>query len=77
MSTNFSTLGGQVTKGEAFTKLLYHLDEARDQCLVISHLLQTEDTDKDRTLAQGWRAIEELLHRMRTQITKLAQGTIQ
>lgn len=77
MTTNFSTLGGVVTKGEAFSKLLHHLDEARDQCLVMAHLLQTEDTNKDRNRAQGWRAIEQLLHRVRTQITKLAQGTIQ
>jgi hypothetical protein len=77
MATNFSTIGGQVTRGECFSKLLYHMDELRDQCLVMAHLYQTEDTTKDSTLATGWRGIEELLHRMRTQMTKLAQGTIQ
>ena len=77
MATNFSTLGGTVTKGETFSKLIYHIDEARDMCSTLGHLHQTEDTDKDRLRAQGWRAIEELLHRMRSQIIQLAKGTIQ
>lgn len=77
MATNFSTIGGVVTRGEAFTKLIHHVDEARDQCLVIAHLHQTEDNPKDANLAQGWRALEELLHRARTNIVTLAQGSIQ
>lgn len=71
------TFGGDVTRGETFSKLLYHLDETRSLCAVMAHLHRTEDSRKDATMAQGWLAIEQLLHRMRTQITKLAQGTIQ
>lgn len=77
MTTNFSTFGGKVTRGETFVKLLHHMDELRDQCLVMAHLHQTEGTAQDSTIASGWRGIEELLHRMRIQMTKLAQGSIQ
>lgn len=76
MVTNFSTRGGVVTRSEAYVKLLHHLDEARDQCAVIAHLHQTEDTDKDRVLAMGWLAVAELIYRMRAKVTDLAQGKL-
>lgn len=75
-TTNFSTIGGQVTRGETYSKLLHHLSEAEDCMQVMGHLHQTEDTDKDRLLAHGWRGMAELIQRLRTQITKLAMGQI-
>lgn len=67
------TIGGVATKGEAFTKLLYHLDEARDMAAVISHLHNTEDSEMDKLLARGWIGIAELLKMQREHIVKMAQ----
>jgi len=74
--TNFSTKGGLVTRSETFTKLLHHLDEARDCCAVIAHIHKTEDTNKDNVLAMGWLAVAELMKRMREKVVELAQGKL-
>jgi hypothetical protein len=76
MVTNFSTRGGVVTRSEAYVKLLHHLDEARDQAAVISHLHKTEGTKKDDVMAMGWFAVAELMRRTRDQVTELAQGKL-
>ena len=39
--SKYSTIGGQVTRGEAFAKLIHHLNEAADQAAVLSHLHDT------------------------------------
>lgn len=75
--SKYETLGGHVTRGEAFSKALYHLDELRDQLSVISHLHRTEGSHVDEQLALGFAAMEQLLHRVRTQLTKMAQGKLQ
>jgi hypothetical protein len=75
--SKYETLGGYVTKSEAFSKFMHHIREAQDQALVISHLLRTEDTKKDELLATGWRGIAELMDRIHAQVLKLGQGKMQ
>ena len=70
----YERTAGVVTRGETFAKLNETLIEAEELCSVMAHLHATEDTDKDKLLATGWRAVSQLLYRMRAQIIKLAQG---
>ena len=77
MSSKYSTTGGTVTRGDAFTKLLWHLREAADQAAVLSHLHNTEDSAMDKLVAKGWLGIHELILRMVAQITKLAANKFQ
>ena len=77
MVTNFSTIGGVVTKGETFSLLLHHLDMARDQMLVMSHLHKTEDSNKDDLRAKGWAAMAEMHKLIRHKVVEMAKGSIQ
>ncbi len=75
--SKYSTIGGQVTRGEAFAKLIHHLNEAADQAAVLSHLHNTEVSEMDALSAKGWLGVHELLLRMRHQITELAKNKFQ
>ena len=75
--SKYSTTAGVPTRGDAFTKLIYHLNEAADQAALMSHLHSTEDSEMDKLTAKGWLGIHELLLRTRTQITKLAMNKFQ
>lgn len=75
--SKYSTTAGVPTRGDAFTKLIYHLNEAADQAALLSHLHSTEDSEMDKLTAKGWLGIHELLLRTRTQITKLAMNKFQ
>lgn len=77
MSEPFSTIGGVATKDEAYRKLMHHIDECRNQCLVIGHLCNTEDDQRSKLLAKGWYGIEEMLTMMRVQILEIAKGKMQ
>lgn len=77
MSEPFSTIGGVVTKDEAYRKLMFHLDEARNQALVIGHLHQTEDSNLDKLIAKGWYGVEEMLKMMQEQIRQIAMKRMQ
>lgn len=78
MSTSkYSTTAGIPTRGDAFSKLIHHLNEAADQAAVLSHLHRTEDAKMDALSAQGWLGVHELLLRTRAQITKLAMNKFQ
>ena len=68
----YSTLGGTVTIDESYRLLMHHLSEARNQCLVISHLRMTDDTNQARLIAKGWTATEEMLSMMQEQIRQIA-----
>lgn len=70
----YERTAGVVTRGETFAKLNETLIEAEELCAVMAHLHATEDADKDKLLATGWRAVSQLLYRMRAQVIKLAQG---
>ena len=74
---HYETVGGQVTRGETFAKLIDHIREAEELCYVLSHLQNTEDGHKDKLLATGWRGIGQLLERMRSQCTKMAVNKLQ
>lgn len=71
------TIGGVVTRGETYTKLLHHLVECQELCAVMSHLHQTEDSAMDKTLAHGWLAIAEHMRVMQHQVTKMAMNKLQ
>lgn len=71
------TIGGQATRGETFSHLLHHLDEARECCAIMAHLHNTEGNDADKLLARGWLGIAELLQKMRHQVTQLAMKRMQ
>lgn len=73
----YSTIGGIATKDEAYRLLMHHISEARNQCLVISHLLRTEDDNRSRLLAKGWVGVEEMLTMMQEQIRQIAMTRIQ
>ena len=75
--SKYSTIGGTVTRGEAFAKLIHHLNEAADQAAVLSHLHNTETSQMDALSAKGWFGVHELLLRMRHQITELAKNKFQ
>lgn len=77
MSEPFSTIGGIATKDEAYRKLEHHIDEARNQCLVISHLFNTEDDQRSKLLARGWRGVDEMLTMMQAQIRQIMMGKLQ
>lgn len=77
MSEPFSTIGGVPTKDEAYRKLMFHLDEARNQALVIGHFHQTEDSNMDKLLAKGWYGVGEMLAMTKEQIRQLAMKRMQ
>ena len=77
MTSKYSTTAGIPTRGDAFTKLIHHLNEAADQAALLSHLHSTEDSEMDKLTAKGWLGVHELLLRTRTQITKLAMNKFQ
>lgn len=73
----YETIGGQVTRGETFAKLIDLMKQVRTQCAVMSHLHNTEGNDADKLLARGWLGIEELMHRVEHQMTQLAMNKLQ
>ena len=75
--SKYSTTGGTVTRGDAYAKLIHHLQEAADQAAVLSHLHNTEDSQLDKLVAKGWLGVHELILRLVTQITKLAMNKFQ
>lgn len=69
------TLGGQPSRGETFSKLLHHLDEARECAAVMAHLHNTEEGDT--LMVKGWLGVAELFQQLRKQVTKLAMKRMQ
>ena len=62
------------TKDEAYRLLMHHISEARNQCLVISHLHNTEDDNRSKLLAKGWAGMEEMLTMVQEQIRQIAMA---
>lgn len=78
MSEPFSTMGGMPTRDEAYRKLMHHLDECINQCLVIGHFFNTEDDNKSKLLAKGWYGIgNEMLPMFKEQVRQLAMKRMQ
>lgn len=76
MADPIPTIGGYATVGEAYVKLMYHMEEAQNLCAVIAHL-ENAQGNTGTLLARGWLGISELLKQMQHQITKLAQRKLQ
>lgn len=75
--SKYSTKGGVATSGEAFSKLLWHLDEAADQMAVLMHLERANaNNNKSRALADGWFAMSEMFKLIRGRIVMLAKGKL-
>lgn len=78
MTDPFSTLGGVATKDEAYRKLVYHIEEAMNQCLVIGHFYNTEDDNASKLIAKGWYGIgNEMLPMFKEQIRQLMMRRMQ
>lgn len=77
MTEPYPTSGGHLTRGEVFTKILYHIDELRDLCCMMSHLHKTEGGQMDLLLAKGWLGVNEMLAMFRRQVTEMAKGKLQ
>lgn len=76
MSERLPTIGGQVTRGEVYSKLLHHLRESQELCAVMGHLHQTESSEMDKVLAKGWLGMSELMGRTAHQVTQLAMNKL-
>jgi len=73
----YSRIGGIATKDEAYRLLMHHVSEARNQCLVISHLHNTEDDNRSKLLAKGWAGMEEMLAMVQEQLRQIAMNRMQ
>jgi hypothetical protein len=69
---SYSTFAGIPTADEAYRLLLHHISEARNQCLVISHLRMTEDDNRAKLIAKGWAGMEEMLAMVQEQVRQIA-----
>ena len=77
MTEAYSRIGGIATRDEAIRLLMYHIDEARNQSLVIGHLYNTEDDNHSKLLAKGWYGMGEMLAMIKEQLRQLAMGKLQ
>jgi len=77
MTSKYNTTAGVPTRGDAFSKLLWHLNEAADQAAVISHLHATEGSQMENLMAKGWLGVHEMLLMIRAKITEMAKNKFQ
>lgn len=75
--SKYQTIGGQVTAGETFVKVIDLLDQLMDQLAMMAHVTRAQGSKKDAALADGWLALVEMFKRVRFQVTKLAEGRMQ
>lgn len=73
------TLGGQVTQGEVYSKLLHHLREAQSLMATMAHLIQMQDSSNqmEGLLAKGWLGMSEMMGVVIDRVTKLATKRLQ
>lgn len=71
------TIGGVVTRGEVFTKLLDHIRECQDLAATMAHLHNTENNDMDKLLARGWLGMSEMFKLTAHQVIELAKNKLQ
>jgi len=74
---SYSRIDGIATKDEAYRLLMHHVSKARNQCLVISHLHNTEDDNRSKLLAKGWAGMEEMLAMVQEQLRQIAMNRMQ
>lgn len=79
MSDLLPTVGGVVTQGEVFVKLLHHLRESQSLMATSAHLIQMQDSSNplDALRAKGWLAMAEMMGMVVEKVTELAQGKLQ
>ena len=75
--SKYPTFGGHVTRAEAYTKLMHHIEEAQDMAAVLSHLHNTESSEMDLLMAKGWLGVSEMMKMIRWKITELAKNKFQ
>jgi hypothetical protein len=73
----WETQSGLPTTALMYEQLTEHLILAQENCLMLSHLVHTEDGIKDKALALGWQAVAERLRVMQAMVTSMAQGRLQ
>ncbi len=75
--SKYSTTAGIPTRGDAYAKLMHHLNEAQDQAAILSHLHNTEDSEMDKLMAKGWLGVSGLIKRMSWTISEMARRRMQ
>ncbi len=70
----YETIGGQVTRGETFAKMIHNLREAQECAAVLSHL---SGLNNEKLNSQGWLATSEMLKKTAINVTKFAQKGFQ
>lgn len=70
----YETIGGQVTRGETYAKLMDHLREVQECCYVLAHLHRTEGSKKDAVMAGLWMAFGEAFKEHQRKITMIEGG---
>ena len=75
--SKYSTTAGTPTRGDAYAKLIHHLNEAQDQAYVLSHIHNTEDSEMDKLMAKGWLGVGGLIKRMAWTIAEFARRRMQ
>jgi hypothetical protein len=73
----WETQSGLPTLALMYEQLTEHLILAQENCLMLSHLVNTEDGVKDAALSKGWQAVAERLRVMQAMVTSMAQGRLQ
>lgn len=71
------TIGGVVTRGEVYMKMLDHLRQVQDLTATMAHLHNTENNDMDKLLAKGWLGMTELFKQVEHRVTSLAMNKLQ
>jgi hypothetical protein len=75
--SKYETIGGQVTRGETYAKMMDHLREVQDCCAIMAHLHNTEGNDMDKLLAKGWLGMAEMFRLVQFKVTQLAMNKMQ
>ncbi len=75
--SKYPTIGGVLTRGEVYIKIIHMMDELMDLLAMMAHLHQTENNGMDTLLAKGWLGMVEMFKMIRIKITELAKGSIQ
>jgi hypothetical protein len=73
----YERVAGVMTREETYRKLCEELVEVEELCAMMAHLHAAEsDTGRGQLLATGWRAMSQMIHLTRDQVSKLAAGKL-
>lgn len=74
---HWETVGGQVTQGINFAKMLDLLRELQEVMAVQGHLVKMQGSgDRDNALAAGWLVCAENIRMIERFVIQMAQGKI-